>query len=824
MWPPALPVATFRFTHMQQVPSIEEPRLNRVARLLLFATVLTPVILLPGFLFPYITTRAVFFRVIVELALGIFLFVVVRRQWRPQASRDPVFLALLAFVAINIIAAAFGVSPLRSMFGDYERMWGVWAWIHLLLFYVLLRTFMRPADWMRFFQLSVAVSLVVALIEIRGWAVNGGTNSTIGNQGLLAPYLFFNMGFACFLALRHRVRSWRMANAGIAAILLLGIFLTQNRSILLGLVVGSVVALLVARRSRWLGVALVCVVAAATVVARTMADRPIARYLPGNVQRLAATGTKGQSRSDDVRRSDDERLSDDVRLSDNERKMQVIVTLAGLKEHPLLGVGPENFDVLWSAHFDSRIYPAGPDQRFDRAHSAYMEAAATSGIPGALAYLGFWVALFVAVRWAYRNQRLTAAELSICCGLIGGYMTYLLFWFVDLNSALPWIVLAAFLSATAAGEPFVVTGDKKAWRPGGVVILGLGVVTIAMAILVHGVAPLRVARVLNLVVRGDAAVEENLAYLDYAFASPAPQKSHTLQVYSAYMASLAPSFPSARRDPYRGRVLDIALQRGLLEYDRQIRRDPRNPRVYIQRARHSLLALQFYGDRKYALAAESSLVAAIRLSPGRVPPRLALASIHLILGDTASAMKDARGALAVSDSRGDTYYVLGSLYDKLGQVDSAATFLLKSERLKYLGLPETILSVSAALERRNDEKRAAQLVAGYLERKYGALATWSRPGRGPTSDALDHLLAVRLPIIFLKAGQTDRAVLAARAVFFVSPPATRASIKQFIADVNAGKGLSWLGRSSVADTTGRWTGQPSGTPRLLAWVPPDNRL
>lgn len=770
---------------MQQVPSIEEPKLHSVARLLLFATVLTPVILLPGFFFPYITTRAIFFRVIVELALGIFLFVVVRRRWRPQASRDPVFLALLAFVAINAIAATFGVSPLRSMFGDYERMWGVWAWIHLLLFYVLLRTFMRPADWMRFFQLSVAVSLVVALIEIRSWAVNGGTNSTIGNQGLLAPYLLFHMGFACLLALRHRVRSWRIANAGVAVIILVGIFLTQNRSILLGLVVGSVVALLVARRSRWLGVALVCVVAAATVVARTMADRPIARYLPGNVQRLAATGTKKESKSDDP------------------RKMQVIVTLAGLKEHPLLGVGPENFDVLWSAHFDSRIYPAGPDERWDRAHSAYMEAAATTGIPGALAYLGFWVALFVGVRRAYRKQRLTVAELSICCGLIGGYMTYLLFWFVDLNSALPWIALAAFLSATAAGEPLVVTGDKKAWRPGGVVILGLGVVTIAMAILVHGVAPLRVARVLHLVGRGDAAVEENLAYLDYAFASPAPQKSHTLQVYSAYMASLAPSFPAARREPYRGRVLDLALQRGLLEYDRQIRRDPQNPRVHIQRARHSLLALQFYGDRKYAFAAESSLVAATRLSPGRVPPRLALASIHLILGDTTRALKDVRGALSVNDARGDTYYVLGSVYDKLGLVDSAATFLIKAERLKYVGPPETILSVSAALERQNDEKRAAQLVAGYLERKYGALTTWSRPGRGPSSEILDRLLALRLPVLFLKAGQTDRAVLAARAVFFVSPPATRASIEQFIADVNAGKGSSWHSRSTVAEATGR---------------------
>ena len=762
-----------------EAPSIDEPRLHSVARLLLFATVLTPVVLLPGFFFPYVTTRAIFFRVLVELALGIFLFVTVRREWRPQRTRDPVFLALLAFVVINIIAAALGVSPLRSMFGDFERMWGVWAWIHLLIYYVLLRTFMRPADWMRYFQLSVAVSFVVALIQIRSWGQLGPTDSTVGNVGLLAPCLLFNAGFACLLVLRYRVRAWQIANGTIGLALIISIFLTQNRSTFLGIIVGSVIALLVARRSRWIGVALVCAVGGAVVIARTMGDRPVARYLPGNVQRLAATGTRG---------------GDDI------RKMQVVVTLAGIRQHPLLGVGPENFDVLWSDHFDSRIYPAG-DERWDRAHSGYMEAVATSGIPGALAYMAIWITLFVTARKAYRSKRLGVIELGICCGLIAGYMTYLLFWFTDLNSAVPWTALAAFLSAASAGEPLVALGERKEWRPGGIVIVGLGLVTIAAAILVHGVAPLRVAHALHLVTRGDAAVEENLANLEYAFSSPAPQKSHTLQVYSAYMTSLAPAFPLVRKDFYRARVLDLALQRGSLEYDRQVRRDPQNPRGYLQRARHDLLALQFYGNRKYALAAESSLVAAIRLSPGRVPPRLVLSSVHVMLGDTTRALMDARGALAVDDTRGDTYNVLASLFQRMGMVDSSATYLVRSERRKYVGLTETVLSVTASLEGRADYRRAAEIVTAYLENKYGALSRWGRPDRGPAHNGQDLSLTLRLPTLLLKSGQLERAVLAAQAASFVNPASIRPSIARFIADVNAGNGSAWFGRSSIADAT-----------------------
>ncbi|MDQ3515601.1 MAG: hypothetical protein M3403_02335, partial [Gemmatimonadota bacterium] len=113
----------------------------RIARALLYATALVPAVVIPGFFFPYVTTRAVYFRVLVQLATAILLYLVVRRQITVNYRRDLVLWALAAWVAANMLAAAFGASPIRSIFGDHERMGGVWFWIHLVAYYVLLCTF-----------------------------------------------------------------------------------------------------------------------------------------------------------------------------------------------------------------------------------------------------------------------------------------------------------------------------------------------------------------------------------------------------------------------------------------------------------------------------------------------------------------------------------------------------------------------------------------------------------------------------------------------------------------------------------------------------------
>ncbi len=545
------------------------------ARLLLVATAVTPLLLVAGVLFPYVTTRAVFFRVVVELVALALVYVMARRDVEFRLSSDPFFVALLMFVGVQFVAAFAGVAPSRSLFGDLERMWGVWGWLHLLLYYVALRALMRARDWLLFLRTSAAVSALVAgygvwtLVAAR--RATGRTFaivSTVGNPGLLAASLLLNLAIVAFLFARENRRRVRGGLMFIALLDVTALVLTQNRSSVIALIGGLLLALLLVGRKRGLVLGGALLVAGVLVLGRT---QPGVRALfPTVMQRIVLTGTQA---------------------SDVERRSQLPVLIAGVREHPLLGVGPENFDYLWST-----MSADGGAKVHDREHNALLEALATSGVLGAAAFLAMWLGACVGLRRAYGLGRFTRVEMAIVGGFFGAYALYLLFWFVDLNSVFLWIAVVAFVGASAADAPLITLGDERPWRGATRVIVALAVLVVALVIHVHGVSPLRDARALVRVVRRSAPVEDNLAGLNAVLASPAPQKSHAMVIYVDYMTSLGPQLAEARRDPYRAPIIDRAFRRGFGELAAQMRREPGNVRIPRLRARLAMLAASFYAD------------------------------------------------------------------------------------------------------------------------------------------------------------------------------------------------------------------------------------
>src|ERR1043165_8088069 len=81
-------------------------------------------------------------------------------------------LVRLVVVVASFISALFSPATMLSLFGDFERMGGVWAWLHLLLFFLLLRT-LRDEDWPWILNGALIVSVVVsisAIVEHRQFA------------------------------------------------------------------------------------------------------------------------------------------------------------------------------------------------------------------------------------------------------------------------------------------------------------------------------------------------------------------------------------------------------------------------------------------------------------------------------------------------------------------------------------------------------------------------------------------------------------------------------------------------------------------------------
>src|SRR6266540_3569595 len=291
---------------------------RQLGKFLVLAALLTPLVVLPAFFFPYVTARAIFFRTAVEAGGGVLLFLLLRRRGTGHLRSDPVLLALLAFLVIQTIAALIGLSPLRSMFGDFERMWGVWGWAHLVVYYLLLRVFFHPPDWPLVLRFTALVGTVVAALGLWGAFIAPGgmdvrQSSTIGNPGFLAASCFWTAGILALLFFQDLRRRWRAVYVIGAAVAAGGIVVSGTRSMILGAAVACAALVLIRGRHRALMGLVTAAVVAIVVVAR---ERPGGLPLmPSVVTRIASTGSR----------------VDAVRL------IQGQVTLQGLRNYPLLG-------------------------------------------------------------------------------------------------------------------------------------------------------------------------------------------------------------------------------------------------------------------------------------------------------------------------------------------------------------------------------------------------------------------------------------------------------------------------------------------------------
>jgi tetratricopeptide (TPR) repeat protein len=95
--------------------------------------------------------------------------------------------------------------------------------------------------------------------------------------------------------------------------------------------------------------------------------------------------------------------------------------IEGWKEKPLLGWGPENYDLVFARHFDSRIFlpEYGANLWYDRAHNIVADTLAMGGILGMLSYLGLFAGAFY-VLW----KKFLAGQLYF---ITAGVFTVLLF-------------------------------------------------------------------------------------------------------------------------------------------------------------------------------------------------------------------------------------------------------------------------------------------------------------------------------------------------------------------------------------------------------------
>ncbi|MGI9077561.1 MAG: O-antigen ligase family protein [Gemmatimonadaceae bacterium] len=759
---------------------------------LLVLACLVPVFVWSEIFFPYVVPRNLLFRAAVEIAAALLLVAIVRGQYTPLLRGDYLFIGLLAFILASAISAVFSPAPNHSFFGDFERMGGVWAWFHLLLFFLTLRALKRRYfDW-----LLDALLLVSVLVSGYGFREHylaaqfphttevyvAATSATLGNPGLLAGYLAMCVALGCYRAATAARLNW--VYAGVVAFDLTVLFYSQNRAAVVGVLSGGVVAALVysvvAGRGarRWLipsaAGGAVMLLGALAGAARAFPQSAFVISLPAAVRKIAVTGAAGV---------------------DFGRTIQWRAAWLGFLDRPLLGYGPENHYLAWTAHFDPRVYASGVDT-FDRAHNQFLELLGTGGVLGALTFAALCVAVGYCLHAAYRTRSIPPAGLAVLIGAQVVYAGYLFFWFFDINSLMLWVVLLAVIAR--AGQP---GGPAAEPSPAGRVLAhpfaAAGIVAALMCSLyIHAVEPLRASRALAAIQIGRGSPAQVFRSFDVAYESMAPQTSLTPIVLAGYISSLAPRFATMRADSAQGALLDRAFQRTLAAFRREIRRDPLNDRLYTHEGRLLLLAASFYGREAYHMAALQALQTAISLSPRRVQARMLLANAALLARDYSRARVVLDASIRLEPGVGEARYQLARLFIATGKEDSAVVPLFESLARGNAGSPNPYIAVSRHLERAGRHAEAARLLTLYFHTKYGKDIWGPLPMRRREVPVGDLAIAAHLPLVHLRARDTAQAMVTARG-FWVVDTVRKPVVDSLARDLRAGLKEKWQGRRTL---------------------------
>lgn len=754
------------------------PAAEYAATVVIVACLVAPLIVGREILFPYVVPRAVFVRAALGLGLAVLLTLVFTRRYHLPDPRDPILASLSIFLLISGVTSLVGVSPLRSLFGEMERMWGVITWFYFLVLYALLRI-LGEDRWDAWLRISVGVGVLTAFqallqrfgqelpISIVG-ASRGTVFGTLGNPSYLSIYMMFQMGFAALLVLRAEARRDRWSYTAALAVCTLAFTLGGGRSALIGIGAGIVVGAALLwwvdgrrSRSRHVRRAVAYVIAAAVVLAGLVAS-PLGQS-NAMVQRLMGVS-----------------LADTTFTT---RFAAWRVAWQAFLDNPLFGIGFENFQVAFARYYPPYIDDIGGSSVWDRGHNLYLDLLASVGVFGFLAYVAIWVAYFWSVRAALRSGRASGRQAAVLAAIGVAYLVYLIMWFEDHASTISLVVLFAYVSSLRSGAPLVVferTPEQSGSRR---ILLAVAFAVIALFTWQHAFRVYETGRATVAAQRAQS-VEQRLDLFGEALDASGSVGLIAVGLYTDYLRSFTVEAAEIRDRPEQARTLASAVERGLIEVDRAIGMDPHNDVWWIDQGRLLALSAELLGSRRHHRASLESIRQAIAISPTQ--PRLyhLLAELHLVTGDTDSALVVLHSALDLRGGRARTLYFISRAHRVAGDRESSLTALESALREGEIGRRGLVVWHLEHLAQANRHGDALGLLDAYRSAHadpHGALRTLSRE---------DFELLSRRPLLALRLARPGDAIGMARELMVAYPPG-RDALRGLIGDVLRGRGAAW---------------------------------
>lgn len=198
---------------------------HTLAKACIYAATLTPLLLIKPLFFPFITGKAIGFRVCVEIALLFFCCYLLTQLHDPtffkkllQRLKHPIVICVAVLTLMIIITALLSENPTQAFWSNFERGEGAFQMLHYGIFFVLaVLLFNNRESLNRLLLFTVVVSLPIslyALLQLVTPIVNNTNlfvvapgervSGTLGNPSYLAAYLIFVIAFVLYFLITNR--------------------------------------------------------------------------------------------------------------------------------------------------------------------------------------------------------------------------------------------------------------------------------------------------------------------------------------------------------------------------------------------------------------------------------------------------------------------------------------------------------------------------------------------------------------------------------------------------------------------------------------------
>jgi O-antigen ligase len=413
-----------------------------------YFSLITPLIVSSNFYFPFVGPKSVYFLFISQLTIFFYLILVSQdKSYLPK--KNLLLIAFLIYLFSMTLSTIFGVDPSRSFWSKFERMTGLLTWICLFGFLMALSSIKEKIHWKKIFFVSLIIATFIAtagIFEHLGFAafkISDREGFTLGNTSFLGTYLLFNIFFALYLFFqKENIFSFLKNKIGkiiLKIFLVISIFLQ-----LLVIYLQSARAALVSTLGGFLLIFLLWL----SFLPQKKGIKILGRILLVSYILICLTGLILIFIPGTILNKEFTKLASASRIITAE------ISLKAFKEKPILGWGPENFELAFNKYFDPRLFlpEYGGEIWFDRAHNIVFDNLVAGGIFGLVSYLFlFFSAVFYLFK-SYLDKKTDFWTFAIFSACLLAYFVQNITVFDMISSLLMFVITLGFIISIASQE------------------------------------------------------------------------------------------------------------------------------------------------------------------------------------------------------------------------------------------------------------------------------------------------------------------------------------------------------------------------------------